>query len=179
MERMWMVVLCVLVAAVSASASPIVVEKPKDSATVFVQFKDGASFEFEVFFDAPQEEETVTGLDLIGWVGEQTPLEIAYGYGGGYVDGMSYDSDQDGTPEHENAGYVAPDDWWHYYTAEEGDTDWTSSMVGAGGRTVVDGSMDAWVYGSPNPPSTIPEPMTMALLSIGGLAVLTRKRNRS
>jgi hypothetical protein len=154
-----------------AGADAISVGSGTNTATVYVGFKDGAMYEFDVSFDAPAGE-TFTGLDLIDLVGDETPLSIAYGYGGGYVDGMSYE-------DHGNSGYGGGDDWWHYWVAEEGDTGWTAPGYGAGDRVVSDGSMDGWIYGSAHTPPAIPEPATMALLAVGGLAVLARRKNRS
>ena len=59
------------------------------------------------------------------------------------------------------------EDYWHYWTSDSADSAWDFSMIGADARTVSDGSMDGWVFLSPDAPQALPAPGAIALLAIG------------
>ena len=81
--------------------------------------------------------------------------------------------------------------YWAYYTADgtsSQPSSWTFSGVGASSRTLADGSWDGWTWAPapdyaatpPNadiiPAAPVPEPATLLVLSLGGLALLRRRR---
>lgn len=119
---------------------------------------------------------TSTGFDMIQTIADEGALDIVtndFGFGV-YVDGIAYDGNSE-------TGYGGSENWWHYWTSEDGST-WTSPAVGASDRTLSDGQWDGWGYGfagSPDVP-TVPEPGTLATLAMGitGLAgFVIRKRS--
>jgi len=60
------------------------------------------------------------------------------------------------------------ENWWHYWSAE-GYAAFTESMIGAADRTLIDGSRDAWVFGSSTTPAAIPVPGVLAMAALAGL----------
>ena len=76
-----------------------------------------------------------------------------------------------------NYGEGSPPDYvdvWHYWTAD-GNDPWVKSMIGFSDRQLIDGSRDAWVFGTNNAPFQIPGPATLALF---GLVPIGNKRRR-
>ncbi len=65
------------------------------------------------------------------------------------------------------------ENWWHYWTAE-GAGGFTEAMFGASDRTLVDGSRDAWVFGSAAAPAPVPVPGAAVVL-----AALAARRRRA
>ncbi len=119
---------------------------------------------------------TSTGFDMIQTIADEGALDIVtndFGFGL-FVDGIMYDGNSE-------IGYGGGENWWHYWTSEDGST-WISSAVGAADRTLADGQWDGWGYGFVDAPdvSTVPEPGTLAALGMGvtGLAgFVIRKRS--
>ncbi len=70
-------------------------------------------------------------------------------------------------------GDVAPyENYWHFWTRDSGQ--WQQAMIGASDRTLVDGSNDAWVFGSSTAPQSIPAPGAAMVLVAS--AFFTRRR---
>jgi hypothetical protein len=148
----------------SAMATPIEVGTGVNAATVTINWKDGYVAEFLVKFDTI----TVSGMGLVDIIElSSTLITVRNDFGWGvFIDGFSFNG-------HSNVGYGGGDDYWSYWTKNSSETAWTSSWVGAADRVVYNGDSDGWVYGNASEP--VPEPVTLALLGLGGL-LLRRKK---
>lgn len=146
---------CALLAG-AAAANPIAVGSGINSADVYINFKDGAIYDFDVSFDG-----STTGLGLFDIIESQTVLTtVRKTFGiGQYIDGISFDG-------HSNAGYGGGADYWHYWVRDNDLSPWVSSNVGALDRVVINGVEDGWVYGSNAAP--VPEPGIIAVLCVFG-----------
>jgi hypothetical protein len=96
---------------------------------------------------------------------------IAYSFGD-FITEVTIGDDQNIGDGSEAPDYV---NYWHYWTAEIGQN-FESSMIGAGDRNLINGSADAWVFGSNDGPATIPAPATILAVS---LTLFTSRRRRS
>ncbi len=67
------------------------------------------------------------------------------------------------------------ENFWHYWTAD-GNGEWVSSMIGSDSRQLVDGSRDAWVFGSNAAPQSVPSAGSVLVI---GLAAMRRRRTES
>ena len=124
----------------------------------------GDSYTFGFKWDS-----SATGYDAIDTIAAAGALsfDATYYSGMGYsIDNFYYDG------ESGNVSY-----YWSYWLSEDG-TDWTMSGVGASGRVLSNGSWDGWYnnFSGTAPRTPIPEPMTVALLGLGGLLLLKRRR---
>ena len=137
-------------------------------ATIQFDFDNGNTHLYTIQWDNLMTGRAV--FDLI--LSEQSDLftfdYIAYSFGD-FITGVTIGDDQN-----LGDGSAAPDysNYWHYWTADVGEN-FASSQIGAGDRTLLDGSSDAWVFGSSNAPATIPAPATLALM---GMTFFTRRR---
>ncbi len=154
--------------AATACAEPMAVGTGEHSALLKINFwEDGPpayDYEFLVSFDG-----TATGLGLFDIVEAETTLTTVrqdFGFGI-FIDGISYDG-------HSHVGYGGGEKWWHYWTRDAGETDWTFSFVGVNERVVADGDADGWTYGRSGGP--VPEPATLAVLGAGLAGLLARRR---
>ncbi len=165
-----MVALLLAAADLSSAAlaePPVAVGSGQNTAHVLINFGSGANYQFDVSFDGD-----VKGIALLDMIDAETALEahiLEFDFGR-MVDGFSYDG-------HSDIGYGGGEDWWHYWTRESAEDDWVSADVGAGGRTVDDGTWDGWVYGRGTEP-VVPEPGTFALLAVAACAALPGSRRR-
>jgi len=71
---------------------------------------------------------------------------------GNFVTGIGFDADY----EYGNGDLWPMENYWHYWTEVNGQ--WEMAMFGASDRMLVDGSKDAWVFGSSDVPQAVPAP---------------------
>jgi hypothetical protein len=148
----------------SAMATAIPVGTGGNCADISIQWSDGFVADFAVSFNG-----SISGMDAItaiqAGISGFSPDIQNYGYGD-FVNGLAYNG-------HSDDGYGGGANWWHYWIKDAGQTTWTSPSFGASDRTLADGASDGWVYGSDAAPT--PEPATMALLAMGGIALIRKK----
>ena len=129
-----------------------------------------------------------TGEDMLIAISEAGTLAVGYqafnfGERSIFVDGFFYDG---------NGAFPsfvgANEESWSYWIADSTSDPYTSPLAfGPSGRTLQDGSVDAWTLNvasfnsdqfpaTNNPPASIPEPGSIALLGIAGLITMRRRR---
>jgi len=162
----------VLIVSSSIIAMPIEVGTGVNTAGVYIEWSDGFIAEFDINF-GQSTLDTITGADLLLTLdGELSDFTLIYTNWGSetapdlFVSGIEYQG-------HINSGYGGGENWWHYWIKDVDESEWISPMYGMSNRTVCNGDMDGWIYGRS---TTIPEPTTIALLTLGGL-LLRRRRN--
>jgi len=160
-----LLVACVLSVAASALAGPLPVGSGQNTASLVINFKDGAAYEFAVSFDIPP-----TGIALLDIVESHTSLTTqrsVFDFGT-FIDGFTFDN-------HSNIGYGDGEDWWQYWTRDSASDPWKSSAIGPSDRILFSGAADGWVYGRATAP-VVPEPTSLALLAASCL-LLRRRRD--
>ncbi len=148
-------------------ADPIQVGSGENVAYSVINFGDGASYTFEVYFDG-----TTTGLGLFDIIQSDCSLVTDrqnFGFGI-FINGVTFE-------EHSDIGYAGGENWWHYWTKDSEGAGWTSPLFGAADRIVPDGGFDGWVYGRATAP--LPEPGSLMLLTLGGLLLHRRRGARA
>lgn len=130
------------------------------SAEIQIDFMNGNTYVFDLAFEGE-----IRGRDVFDLVRDEAATIddlsfdfslISYSFGD-FLTGITLNQDSD-------YGEGSPPDYldtWAYWTAE-GAGDWSSSMIGFSDRILVDGSRDAWVFGTGAGPATIPAPATVA-----------------
>ncbi|MCE9589492.1 MAG: hypothetical protein K8S99_03095 [Planctomycetes bacterium] len=147
-------------------------------AGVVVQFQNGHTYAFQVFYTGP----TTTGINLLdildsGLGADFTLTAPDFPPFGRFVDGIGYLTDS-------NSGYGGGDNWWHYWTKDAGAPAWYLGLgaedPGATTRVIHNGDLDGWVYGSETAPSisSIPEPTAILILGTAVPMLLARRRTR-
>ncbi len=119
---------------------------------------------------------SITGIELLDTV-HNDDNGFTYAQSGGFITDMWYV--KEGTTYH--TGYSWPDSWWSYWISDDYGQNWSSSGVGAGSRTLNDGDTDGWLAKPGSdwtsaPVTPVPEPMTIALLGLGGLLLRVRRK---
>lgn len=143
-------------------------------ATIQFDFQDGDTYLFDVSFSG----DSFTGQDVFVLLDAEDSLfdfdyeVISYSFGD-FLTGVGIEDSYDYGDGSEAPDYV---NYWHYWTRDSSDLEWSSSMIGFGSRILTDGAEDAWVFGSNAAPSLVPVPGTVAMLA-GGL-ILRRRRCR-
>jgi len=158
-----------MVANVGVTMGAVAVGAGPSSADVSIEWSDGFVAEFIVLFDDAL---SFTGLDALELIEANTALSLTltnYSWGTS-IDGIAFDS-------HFNPGWDGSQ-YWNYWT-KESNTNWGFAPVGATSRYLTDGASDGWFYTDSQDPSFVPEPLTMSLLAMGGVAVVRRKRCRN
>ncbi len=150
---------------VSAASADLVgswsVGTGEETASVQIDFMNGNSYLFDLSFDDELRGREVFDLltEAANTIGDLTFdfTVISYSFGD-FLTGITLNDDAD-------YGEGSPPDYldtWAYWTAE-GTEVWSSSMIGFSDRILVDGSRDAWVFGTGAAPATIPAPATIGL----------------
>jgi len=149
-----------------AMADMIEVGSGDNSAELYLEFNDGAVYEFNISFD-----DTTTGLGLFDTIEAETTLTTdRQDYGNGpFINGITYDG-------HSNIGFDGGENWWHFWIKDGPQEEWTAASYGVSDRIIEDGYSDGWIYGRA---SAVPEPSALALLALGSLVCCPRKRNRA
>ena len=104
-----------------------------------------------------------------------------------YIPGADDDTNEDGVAgiagDHYQEGFWV-NGYWNYYVQSPTDTSWQYASTGMGGRTLTDGSWDGWTFGPsadgwygppPGAPVAVPEPASLAILTVGAAAMLRRR----
>lgn len=157
-----------------------------NTSTLIIDFGylNGDAYQFEYSYDG-----TATAENMLLALDAQTELAVQYqvftfsGQSSIYVDGFSYKGNSS-FPVYQGSQGEA----WSYWTLDSiADSYTTTHPTGPSGRTLADGSVDAWTLNvSPyntlgftatnTPPAYTPEPTSLALLAVGGLAAIRRRR---
>jgi len=171
-KRVIFLIVFLIVTSSLTSAALITAGTGTNSAEVYIEWSDGFVAEFEVSFGSLPTD-TVTGADLLFTLdGDLVDFSLTYGNFGTeeepsyFVDGIDYLS-------HTNLGFGGDENWWHYWTKDATETEWTASIVGMSDRVVSNGDSDGWIYGRA---SAVPEPTTIALLAMGSFMMNRKKR---
>jgi len=154
--------LAVACLATSSSAALIAtysIGSGSSTSSVQIDFANGNGYLFNVSWD-----QAMNSYQLLQYIDAElsTVSHSAQIYSfGAFVTGIGVGSDSDfGT------GDLWPvPNYWHFWTQDTGS--WAQSMTGASGRTIFNGSADAWVFGSPASPQVVPAPGALALIALG------------
>ena len=150
---------------INVFATPVEVGQGVNSAYLYIEWSDGFVAEFDVNFGFDVMDIT-TGMGLLDIVETDTSLTTVRVYDDAFIDGISY-------LDHSDIGYLGDENWWHYWTMESDATEWIAPWdYGATDRIVENGDCDGWIYGRA---TAVPEPGSIALLGLGGLALRKRK----
>jgi len=151
------------------------------SAALVVDFANGGpSYVWGYHFSGAS-----TGLAMINAIAadstSQLSVNITHYSFGDAVTGIAYGSNNAQGFDPNSPGF------WGYYTSEVTPLPWTESMVGAGDRSLSNGSWDGWAWApnlvgnSPNTTmvAAVPEPTSWAILGLGLLGLARRRTNKS
>ena len=163
---------CVLLACTAVRADLVdTFQVGEGSATAEIQFdfSNGNSYLYIL-----QWEGNLTGRDVFDAILQDQPgyfdFTIQQYDWGDFLTGIQIGDDTDSgdgsTPPYLN--------YWHYWTAETTNP-WEMSMIGFSDRILLDGSRDAWVFGSDAMPATIPAPAAGVVLC----TLRSRRRRRN
>ena len=120
------------------------------TSTIQVDFTNGNAYQVTLRWDT-----AMNGFDALqaatSAISGAALAYDAYKFGN-FVTGIGFDADY----EYGNGDLWPIENYWHYWTEVNGQ--WEMAMFGASDRMLVDGSKDAWVFGSSDAPQTVPAP---------------------
>jgi hypothetical protein len=138
------------------------------ASTIQVDFENGNGYVFTLRWTEPTNGFEALQQAIAGVAGAQLQYQ-SFSFGQ-FVTGIGV-----GTDFQYGEGDLWPvENYWHYWTQVGGQ--WQVAMFGAGDRTLVDGSADAWVFGSSAAPQAVPGPGVVVALM---LAARARRGRRS
>jgi hypothetical protein len=146
------VAVSVLAAAAIAAGAGVGVTLPAHAATVHraavVVEVDGVIHTGKVTFST----DSINGIDALRSAGFN-PLVRVFGPNGGAVCALDVGTTTIGCPADTSCLTCAAPDYWAYFRAPAGATQYTYSRTGAGLTQVHDGDVEAWAWGTGSPPS--------------------------
>jgi hypothetical protein len=120
------------------------------TSTIQVDFTNGNAYQVTLRWDT-----AMNGFDALqaatSAIAGAALAYDAYPFGN-FVTGIGFDADY----EYGNGDLWPIENYWHYWTEVNGQ--WEMAMFGASDRMLVDGSKDAWVFGSSDVPQAVPAP---------------------
>ena len=120
------------------------------TSTIQVDFSNGNGYVINLSWTEP-----MNGFEAMQAIAAAVPAsQLQYDVYpfGSFVTGIGLGSDF----EYGNGDLWPIENYWHYWTEVNGQ--WEMAMFGASDRMLVDGSKDAWVFGSSDAPQTLPAP---------------------
>ncbi len=139
-------------------------------ATIQIDQEDGDGYLFRVAFDSSSYTSWDALMDIDAAIPSLALTYETYSWGI-FLTGVSIDGDTDfGT------GDLWPiENWWHFWLHDSGT--WNQASFGATDRLLFDGASDAWTFGSPTPPQSVPAPGALALMLFSGAVFRGRRRS--
>lgn len=126
------------------------------TSTIQVDFTNGNAYQVTLRWDT-----AMNGFDALqaatSAISGAALAYDAYPFGN-FVTGIGFGADY----EYGNGDLWPIENYWHYWTEVNGQ--WEMAMFGASDRMLVDGSKDAWVFGSGDAPQTVPAPGALLAL---------------
>lgn len=135
------------------------------ASTIQVDFENGNGYVFTLRWTEPTDGFAALQQAIAGVAGAQLQYQ-SFSFGE-FVTGIGVGSDF----QYGEGDLWPVENYWHYWTEVSGE--WQMAMFGASDRTLVDGSADAWVFGSSAAPQAVPGPGAAV-----ALALLRRGRRR-
>jgi len=139
------------------------------SAAIQIDQEDGDTYLFNVHFSGDVYSSWNAMLDIDASLDSVSLQYDTYSWGV-FLTGITIDGDTD-------VGYgdLWPiENYWHFWLRDTGS--WEMAMFGATDRSLFDGAFDAWVFGSPQAPQSVPAPGALALMLTWAAACRGRRR---
>ncbi len=152
---------------------PIEVGTGPFSSFVQIDFEQGETFVFEVFYSDVAE---TTGFDLLLTLEETSSLGFEIEYDmfafGPFVTGIGFNDIFESGDGSGGQGF------WGYWAKTSMDESWSFPGVGTGDNLVSDGSWEGWVFGTGLAPKDVIIPAPAATAALGGLLIGYGRRRR-
>jgi len=121
-----------------------------NASVIQVDFTNGNAYQITLRWDTPMNGFDALQLSTSSISGAALAYDT-YTFGN-FVTGIGLGTDY----EYGNGDLWPVENYWHYWTKVDGA--WEMAMFGASDRMLVDGSKDAWVFGSSDVPQAVPAP---------------------
>lgn len=141
-----------------------------NTALIQIDQEDGDGYLFSVSFDAANYTSWNALVDIDASL-ESLALHYDTYSWGVFLTGVTIDGDHD----HGTGDLWPIENYWHFWLRDTGS--WQMAAFGPTDRLLVNGSNDAWTFGSPTPPQAVSAPGAL-VLSLFSLATF-RARRRS